>query len=220
MLAHIREARLGTHPFDGSNPNSLAYSLPCVSVRPCQMKLSQALALEMLLVAVASCMARSSPVCSNECQSTLTQLRREVVELRLQIVELELLLSKSNLTRTSGDTEKSKRGSVKESSTRALLQSASGPYSSDGLIPQNGPAEVPAGHASRVPDRRAVGSDAVVRLGLLMDITGTAGGKYISGAATLAIADVNADPSLMQGRRLEYIYADSGCNSITGVTAS
>ena len=51
-------------------------------------------------------------------------------------------------------------------------------------------------------------------------MTGTAGGKYYAGAATLAINDINADLSLMRGRRLEYIWADSGCNSITSVEAA
>ena len=41
--------------------------------------------------------------------------------------------------------------------------------------------------------------------------------KYIAGAFTLAINDINADP--LQGRRFEYIYADSGCGPITGVAA-
>ena len=50
-------------------------------------------------------------------------------------------------------------------------------------------------------------------------MTGTPDGKYTAGAATLAINDINADPSFLRGRRLEYIWADSGCNSIAGVTA-
>ena len=56
-----------------------------------------------------------------------------------------------------------------------------------------------------------------MRLGLLVDMT--AAGKYIRGAATLAIAEINADPSIMQGRKLEYLWADSGCNPITGLRA-
>ena len=47
----------------------------------------------------------------------------------------------------------------------------------------------------------------------------TPAGKYIRGAATLAIAEINADPSIMQGRRLEYLWADSGCNPIAGLRA-
>ena len=59
-----------------------------------------------------------------------------------------------------------------------------------------------------------------MRLGLLLAMTGSAVGKYYAGAATLAIAAINADPSLMKGRRLEYIYADAGCNAIQGVSAA
>ena len=64
---------------------------------------------------------------------------------------------------------------------------------------------------------RRSGDKAVVRLGLLLPMT--AAGKYIRGAATLAIAEINADPSIMQGRRLEYLWADSGCNPIAGLRA-
>ena len=56
-----------------------------------------------------------------------------------------------------------------------------------------------------------------MRLGLLLPMT--AAGKYIRGAATLAIAEINADLSIMQGRRLEYLYADSGCSPIAGLRA-
>ena len=56
-----------------------------------------------------------------------------------------------------------------------------------------------------------------MRLGLLLPMTPA--GKYIRGAATLAIAEINADPSIMQGRRLEYLWADSGCNPIAGLRA-
>ena len=59
-----------------------------------------------------------------------------------------------------------------------------------------------------------------MRLGLLLAMTGSAAGKYYAGAATLAIAAINADPSFMKGRRLEYIYADAGCNAIQGVNAA
>ena len=89
--------------------------------------------------------------------------------------------------------------------------------------PENGPPEVPADNPSgargAVPDRRTTAGETVVRVGLILPMTGTPTSKHIAGAATLAIADINADPLLMQGRRLEYICADSGCNAITGVTA-
>ena len=45
---------------------------------------------------------------------------------------------------------------------------------------------------------------AVVRLGMLLPFSGWAAGKFILGAATLAINDVNADPSLMPDRHIEY----------------
>ena len=57
---------------------------------------------------------------------------------------------------------------------------------------------------------RQEGSEDVVRLGLLLAMTGWSAGKYIVGAATLAIKEINEDPSLMQGRRLDYIWANSG----------
>ena len=79
--------------------------------------------------------------------------------------------------------------------------------------------DLPAAAGAAVSDRRTTGGDAVVRIGLLLPLTGMPAGKYVAGAATLAIADINADPSLMQGRQLEYTYSDSGCSSITGVTA-
>ena len=43
-----------------------------------------------------------------------------------------------------------------------------------------------------------------VRLGLLLPMTGWAAGLFIVGAASLAVADINASPTLMQGRRVEY----------------
>ena len=59
----------------------------------------------------------------------------------------------------------------------------------------------------------------VVRLGLLLPMSGWSAGKYTAGAATLAIADINADDKLMAGRRLEYIWEDSGCSSSKGISA-
>ena len=67
----------------------------------------------------------------------------------------------------------------------------------------------------------AGGDEAVVRLGFMLPMTGVGQvTQSIVGAATLAIADINANPSFMRGRRLEYIWADSGCNSIKGVKAA
>ena len=65
-------------------------------------------------------------------------------------------------------------------------------------------------HAKPPAGDRRTGGVEVVRLGLLLAMTGWSAGKYIMGAATLAIADINANPSLMKGRRLEYIWADAG----------
>ncbi len=59
----------------------------------------------------------------------------------------------------------------------------------------------------------------VVRLGLLLPMTGWAAGLFIVGAASLAVADINASPTLMQGRRVEYKWRDDGCSSIKGTTA-
>ena len=51
---------------------------------------------------------------------------------------------------------------------------------------------------------RDVTGKAVVRLGLLLPRTGWSAGKFIMGAATLAIDRINADPSLMPDRHIEY----------------
>ena len=187
------------------------------------MKISKALPLAIFLVA-ASNLVRSSPVCPGECQSTITALQHEITELRHQILEFERRLSACNsrrlsaTTKTGKDTERRREGFVAESmqQSRQLLQRAADPISYDGFTSWNIPAEGSADYSSRdLTDHQ----EEVVRLGLLLPMTGSSIGKYIAGAATLAISDINADPSLMQGRKLEYVYADSGCNSITGVKA-
>ena len=44
-------------------------------------------------------------------------------------------------------------------------------------------------------------------------------GPKIAGAAALAVANVNADKTLLQGRRLQYSWADSGCSAKQGLKA-
>jgi ABC-type branched-subunit amino acid transport system substrate-binding protein len=62
--------------------------------------------------------------------------------------------------------------------------------------------------------------EKVVRLGLLLPITGWTEGRTILGAATLAINEINGHPNgLMQGRRLEFVYEDDGCSPMLGTTA-
>ena len=48
---------------------------------------------------------------------------------------------------------------------------------------------------------------------------GWVGGPKIAGAAALAVARVNADKTLLPGRRLRYTWADSGCSSTQGLEA-
>jgi hypothetical protein len=62
--------------------------------------------------------------------------------------------------------------------------------------------------------------EKVVRLGLLLPITGWTAGRTILGAATLAINEINSHPNgLMQGRRVEFVYEDDGCSPMLGTTA-
>ena len=45
------------------------------------------------------------------------------------------------------------------------------------------------------------------------------GGTRVAGAAALAVERVNADKTLLRGRRLEYSWADSGCSAQQGLAA-
>ena len=45
------------------------------------------------------------------------------------------------------------------------------------------------------------------------------GGLRIAGAAALAVESVNADKSLLPGRKLTYIWQDSGCSAQQGLKA-
>ena len=44
-------------------------------------------------------------------------------------------------------------------------------------------------------------------------------GKRVAGAATLAVERVNADQTLLPGRRLEYSWANSGCSAQQALSA-
>ena len=44
-------------------------------------------------------------------------------------------------------------------------------------------------------------------------------GKRVAGAAALAVERVNADKTLLPGRRLGYSWADSGCSAKQGLAA-
>ena len=59
-----------------------------------------------------------------------------------------------------------------------------------------------------------------VNFALLMPFSGSSDiGKFIAGAAVLAVERVNADKALLRGRRLEYHWADSGCSAQQGLAA-
>jgi hypothetical protein len=60
--------------------------------------------------------------------------------------------------------------------------------------------------------------DGVLRLGMLLPLTGWAAGRYILGAATLAVEEINSSP-LLRGRCVEYEVEDEGCKAIIGTTA-
>ena len=59
-------------------------------------------------------------------------------------------------------------------------------------------------------------ADAPIHFALLMPF----GGSWVfngAGAAALAVERVNADKTLLRGRRLEYSWADSGCSAQQGL---
>ena len=51
----------------------------------------------------------------------------------------------------------------------------------------------------------------MLRLGLLLPMSGWAAGLLTVGAATLAIADINANATLLPGVRVEFKWRDDGC---------
>jgi ABC-type branched-subunit amino acid transport system substrate-binding protein len=63
--------------------------------------------------------------------------------------------------------------------------------------------------------------DDVLKIGLLLPITGSwKAGRTIPGAAALAVQAINADPSLLGGMRVEYVYVDAGFTAAAGTEAA
>jgi ABC-type branched-subunit amino acid transport system substrate-binding protein len=61
--------------------------------------------------------------------------------------------------------------------------------------------------------------DDVLKIGLLLPITGLwKAGRTIPGAAALAVQRINADPSLLGGMRVEFVFEDVGCTTYKAVT--
>ena len=74
--------------------------------------------------------------------------------------------------------------------------------------------------AHNLYDLDACVAEEPVQLGLLMPMTGSwRSGLQISGAAALAVEQVNANNALLPGRWLEYSWADSGCSAKQGLAA-
>ena len=64
-------------------------------------------------------------------------------------------------------------------------------------------------------------ADPSVKIGLLLPITGPwKAGRTIPGAAALAVQRINADPSLLGGMRVEYVYVDAGFTAAAGTEAA
>ncbi len=61
-------------------------------------------------------------------------------------------------------------------------------------------------------------TEDVLKLGLLLPITGSwEAGRTIPGAAALAVQRINADPSLLGGMRVEFVFEDVGCGTYRAV---
>ena len=61
--------------------------------------------------------------------------------------------------------------------------------------------------------------DDVLKIGLLLPITGSwKAGRTIPGAAALAVQRINADPSLLGGMRVEFVFEDVGCGTYRAVS--
>ena len=59
--------------------------------------------------------------------------------------------------------------------------------------------------------------DETIKIGLLLGLTGPwKAGRTIPGAAALAVQRINADPSLLGGMRIEYVYVDAGFTVSSG----
>ena len=93
---------------------------------------------------------------------------------------------------------------VHEARTRGLLESGNATAGPPGTATTRHFAKCRS-HTPRIAGA------AVVRLGLLLPMSGWAAGLLTVGAATLAIADINANPTLLPGVRLEFKWRDDGC---------
>jgi hypothetical protein len=59
--------------------------------------------------------------------------------------------------------------------------------------------------------------DCALKIGLLLSLSGPwKAGRTIPGAAALAVQRINADPSLLGGMRVEYVYVDAGFTVSSG----
>ena len=66
----------------------------------------------------------------------------------------------------------------------------------------------------------AAGEKLSAVLALLVPVSGVwSVGQHVAGAASLAVAHVNAQETLLPGYELEYKFADSGCSAKQGLEA-
>ena len=169
------------------------------------------------LITAVLCSVHSSAVCSDECQSTIAKQHHRAVQLQHRVVELELLLKQcKSLSATDlisqndgADMESGRTGRFlrSEGRPRQLLQSLAD-YTQHGLTDMSADNSSGAGPAE------------TIRFALLLPMSGSwRGGPQIAGAAALAVEKVNADATLLPGRRLEYSWADSGCSAKQGLAA-
>ena len=52
-----------------------------------------------------------------------------------------------------------------------------------------------------------------LKLGYLVGWTGVVPGRYYAGAITKAIDDINANPDILNGTKLTFLWKNSGCSS-------
>ena len=58
-----------------------------------------------------------------------------------------------------------------------------------------------------------------LKIGLLLALSGPwKAGRTIPGAAALAVQAINADPSLLGGMRVEFVFEDVGCGTYAAVS--
>ena len=61
----------------------------------------------------------------------------------------------------------------------------------------------------------------IITIGALLPLSGGwPGGRTVAGALALAVDDVNNNPEMLHGKRLEYVYADDGCEASVSLTAA